>query len=183
MFRLTARFDNTLMQAPPFCAAGAVASISTGTCADAAALDSGLLALCQGGPGFASASHPLAATPEQRAQQLLWLQQQLLALDGTLHMQSLGGVSRQRAHRLALKLRETVFSSSTAASPWDCGLLRTTPAALHQAAFFTPRRPTLMVGWQLPAGSIEPFAAALQSRQQAWAHPVRLWLLQAPPSS
>lgn len=176
--RFSARFDNCLLQAPPFDAAASDDAVAA---ADTAALNASLLALCRGGARWASASHPLAAAPEQRAQQQLWLQQQLLALDGTLHMQSLGGPWRQRVHRLALKLRESGLTDGAAASPWDCGLLRATPEALQQAACFAPRRPTLMVGWQLPACAAQPFVDTLQTRQHTWGHPVRLWLLQAPP--
>lgn len=176
--RFSARFDDLLLRAPQADRASPGAPV----CADAAALESALLVLCQLGPRYASASHTLAATPDLRALQQLWLQQRLLALDGTLHMQSLGGPWRQRLHRLAIKLLEAAGSGAAqAGAPWDCGFLQTTPAALQRAEqFFLPRRPTLMLAWQLPARTLQPFAAALYARRVAYAQPVRLWVLKAP---
>ena len=172
--RFSARFDDVLLQAPQ---AGPT-SLDAPACADALALECALAALCQPGPRFASASHTLAATPAARALQRAWITQRLLALDGTLHMQSLGGPWRQRLHRLAVKLREAAGDNTAV---WDCGSLIETPSALHQAEHvFLPRRPTLMLAWQLPLSTLQPFAAALQARQTGYAHAVRLWVLNAP---
>lgn len=177
--RFSARFDSVLLMAPQG------GPTPAAPCADAPALQALLTALTsvrQPSPPYASASHTLAATPDMRALQQLWLQQRLLALDGTLHMQGLGGPWRQRRHRLTIKLREAAGSNATqAGAPWDCGFLRDTPAALRQAeAYFVPRRPTLMLAWQLPARTLQPLAAALQARQADYGHAVRLWVLDVP---
>jgi len=154
--------------------------------ADADELQRALGALCQPRRPFMTASHTLAAAAHQRQRQQAWLQQQLLTLDGTLHMLQLGGPWRQRLHRLAIKLQEAVASAKESPagpwshSPWDCGLLKTDPAALKQAAHFTPRRPTLMVAWELPPESLAPLVATLQQRESSFARPVRLWVLDRP---
>ncbi len=182
--RFSARFDDVLMCAP---AAAAAAQPPT-DCADADALLRAIPGLCPAGaaaaPGFASASHTLAALPAARAQQQAWVNHQLLALDGTLQMLQLGGPLRQRLHRLNIKLQELSRSGPPAAGlPWDCGWLNTTAAAQSQAARYFPRRPTLILTWQLPTSTLQPIAAALQARQAEFGHPVRLWVLSTPASA
>ena len=175
--RLSARFDSVLLQAP-------VAGTAPLPLADAPAdhgLQRSLQALCQTGPPFDVAHDALAGQPELRAQQQAWLQHQLLVLDGTLHMQQLGGPLRQRWHRLAIKLRETWASADAApGGPWDCGLLNTGPAALARAQQFTPRRPTLMVAWGLQPPTLALMLDSLRQRQDSFAQPVRLWALTSP---
>lgn len=178
--RFHARFDGVLMGAPVCSAHQPVADS-----ADADTLLSALRLLCPAGasaePRFASAGHTLAPLPAARAQQQAWLNHQMLQLDGTLHMMQLGGAGRQRLHRLAIKLRELLHSGPAAAGlPWDCGWLNSTAAAQAQAARFVPRRPTLMVAWQLLPATLAPMQAALQQRSPTYAHPVRLWVFDAP---
>jgi hypothetical protein len=178
--RFHARFDDVLMSAPAWGAHQTVAD-----CADAGALAQALGALCPAGassrPGFACAGHTLAPLPAARAQQQVWLNQQLLLLDGTLHMLQLGGPWRQRLHRLAIKLQELRHSGDgTSGLPWDCGWLNTTAAAQAQAERFIPRRPTLMVAWQLSADTVSPLRAVMQQRRANYAHRVVLWVLDAP---
>ncbi len=172
--RFSARFDDVLLQAPEACAAW----VPPSDCPDVDGLRRALGTLCQPGPPFLMASHSLAATAEQRARQKLWLQHELLRMDGTLHMQQLGGRWRQRQHRLAVKLRELLASpEEPPGGPWDCGLLRTDPAALGQAALFTPRRCTLMVAWEPTAQTLTSLINSLQQREARFARPVRLWVL------
>ena len=172
--RFGVRFNDVLLQAPQAGTPDAQAP----PCADAPALELALAALCQPGPRYASASHTLAATPAERVLQQAWVTQRLLALDGTLHMQSLGGPWRQRLHRLTLKLHEAAGGS---AAVWDCGSLINSAAALRQAeGVFLPRRPTLMLAWQLPPATLRHIAQALQARQAAYPQAVRLWVLNAP---
>ncbi len=178
--RFHARFDDTLMGAPVWSAQQPVAD-----CADADALMRAFRVLCpavaSAEPGFASAGHTLAPLPAARAQQQAWLNHQMLQLDGTLHMLQLGGAGRQRLHRLATKLRELLHSGPGASGlPWDCGWLNSTAAAQAQAARFIPRRPTLMVAWQLLPTTLGPMLEALQHRRPTYAHPVRLWVLNGP---
>ncbi len=116
--------------------------------------------------------------------QRAWVQHQMLKLDGTLHMQQLGGALRQRLHRLAVKLHETAavgtICPDSVSGPWDCGWLNSGPAAEAQAARFAPRRPTLVVAWGLQQPVLETFQAALAQGQQRFTHPVRLWVLDLP---
>ena len=182
--RFSARFDAVLMSAPVPPVQGPVTQPPAG-CADADALLCTLQRLCPADAsaerGFFSVGHTLAALPLARAQQQAWLQHQLLALDGTLHMLQLGGAGRQRLHRLAIKLQELLHSGPAAvALPWDCGWLHATLAAQAQTLRFMPRRPTLMVAWQLPPTALAPMLAALQQRSLTYVHPVRLWVLNAP---
>ena len=179
--RFSARFDDVLLCAP---VPGLAVQPPT-DCADAGVLRRALQGLCPPGapaaPGFATACHTLAVAPAARAAQQAWLTQQLLALDGTLHMLQLGGAGRQRLHRLSIKLQELLRSGPAAAGlPWDCGWLNTGTAAQAQAARFLPRRPTLVLAWQLPPATLAPLQAALQRRSAAYAQPVRLWVLNAP---
>ena len=172
--RFSASFDDVLLQAPDADAP----SMPSSDCPDVDGLLRALGSLCLPGSPFVMASHPLAATAEQRARQMVWLQHELLRMDGTLHMQQLGGRWRQRQHRLAIKLREVMASPEAPPSgPWDCGLLKTDPAALGQAALFTPRRCTLMVAWEPTAHTLASLIAILQQREARFARPVRLWVL------
>jgi hypothetical protein len=170
--RFSARFDDVLLT-PPVDAGG-----PAGPAALADELTLALAALCKPGASFAMARHTLAAAPEQRAFQKARLQRQMLELDGTLDMQQLGGPWRQRLHRVAIKLRESAAAGSTADGPWDCGFVNGGAGAAARAASFVPRRPTLMVSWQMPAGELRPLQAALQARQAGFALPVRLWVLE-----
>lgn len=153
-------------------------------CADADTLSRALRVLCpaiaSAKPGFASAGHVLAPLPAARAQQQAWLNHQMLQLDGTLLMMQLDGAGRQRLHRLAIKLRELLHSGPAAAGlPWDCGWLLETAAAQARSVQFMPRRPTLMVAWQLLPTTLAPMLEAFQHRSPAYAHPMRLWVLNA----
>ncbi len=172
--RFSARFDDVLLTPPTD--VGAPADPAAG--ADDLAL--ALAALCNPGPAFAQARHTLAAAPEQRALQKARLQRQMLALDGTLQMQTRGGPWRQRLHRLALKLRESTAVGTATSGPWDCGFIKGGADAAARAAAFVPRRPTLMVAWQLPASVLLPLQAALQARHGSYVLPVRLWVLEDP---
>lgn len=179
--RFSARFDDVLLRAP----LPGDSAPPTADCADVGQLQRALQGLCPPGapaaPGFATARHTLAPTPAARAGQQAWLTHQLLLLDGTLHMLQLGGVWRQRLHRLAIKLQEGLHGSAAAPGlPWDCGWLNTTAAAQAQAARFIPRRPTLMLAWQLPPSTLAPLQATLQARSAACTQPMRLWVLDAP---
>lgn len=177
--RLRARFDSSLLTAPS--AAGLQAPpAAPPACVDAALLQQALATLCAGPAGFASARHPLAPGAAQQAQQLNWLNHQLLHLDGTWHLQQLGGPWRQRLHRLAVKLREVAAAGAVPGGPWDCGFVNGgTDVAAHADAF-KPRRATLMVAWQLPPATLLPLQAALQARHgHGGGLPVRLWVLQA----
>jgi hypothetical protein len=170
--RFSARFDDELLTPP----VDAGAPAGPGALADELAL--ALAALCKPGAAFAIARHTLEAAPDQRALQKARLQRQMLALDGTLDMQQLGGPWRQRLHRLAIKLRESAAPGSGTGGPWDCGFVNGGAGAAASAASFMPRRPTLMVAWQMPAGELLPLQAALQARQGRFALPVRLLVLE-----
>lgn len=174
--RLRLRFDSALLTEPP----GTGTPKVTPACVDGQALQRCLTALCAGGAGLATAHHRLAADVALRAQQKAWLDHQLLALDGTWHMQSLGGPWRQRVHRLGLKWREFMATGAAPVGPWDCGYLNTGADAAAHATAFVPRRPTLIVAWQLPAAALAPLQVALQARSCAYSLPVRLWVLDAP---
>ena len=178
--RLRARFDRALLTEPQATAGTLATTWQPALTSD---LQAAATVLCAGGPGFVASRQVLAAQPAQRAQQQAWLNHHLLALDGTLHMQALGGPWRQRLHRLALKAREfsaDLDGAHAPARPWDCGFLNTGAGATAAAQAFEPRRPTLIVAWQLPADLQAPLLTALQARSSVYPLPVRLWVLEAP---
>ncbi|NRF71761.1 hypothetical protein HLB44_32730 [Aquincola sp. S2] len=98
-----------------------------------------------------------------------------LRLDGTWLMLAAGGRWAQRLMRLRVKWDEcSWWRSRGAEAPWDSGYLGDQPAALARLVRFEPRRPTLMVAPGLADASLRQAVQALSARQAAFAHPVRL---------
>jgi hypothetical protein len=171
--RLLARFDDAFLQAPDETRAHPAG-------ADGLGLQAVVADLLRSADRFSSAHGALPASATDQAQQRQALDWQLLRLDGTLHLRSLGGPWSQRLHRLQLKVAETWGAGRVHLRapgvdlPWDCGFVRDSPQAAQRAAQFTPRRSSLLVAWQLPSASSRAVAAALQARAEVFGHPVRL---------
>ncbi len=172
--RFQARFDTQLMLPPD-----AEVTLAASGCVGGEQLTLTLQALANSRLPFASAHFPLHADAPERARQLALLHHQLLDLDGTRQMQSLGGLWRQRAYRLGLKLREANAQVLGPGWPWDCGFLRPDVDLVRALAQFQPRRPSLLAAWQLPEAVAETVLHSLQAGTPAGGHPVRLLICQA----
>lgn len=101
-------------------------------------------------------------------------------LDGSVWLDACPTTAARWRLKLRVKLADCLgrrFQSID--HPWDCGFLRTTPAALAALARFTPRRATLIVADALPAEQTQTCIELLARRHSGFRDPVRLLVVGA----
>ena len=101
-----------------------------------------------------------------------------LERDGSLQLQACRSAGARLRLRLAAKLHDTLWwRERQPADAWDSGTIIATPQGLQALARFTPRRATLLVADDLPAGALLTVMADLHARQSQLAQPLRLLVL------
>jgi hypothetical protein len=104
-----------------------------------------------------------------------------LHLDGSLQLQAAGGRWAGLALRLRVKGADLCWwRQRQFTDPWDAGYLLTHTDTPGHLARWLPRRASLLLADDLPPAQLRACLHSLNTARAAFAHPVRLLILQAP---